>query len=162
MLKPFTDTDFGLLKSWITDEEILFQFAGTEFSFPITKYQLKQYINKNPDRRFYMGCFDDGSAFAFGEIIPQQNDTYRLGRLLVGDPQTRGQGLGYRFVCELVGECKKVFKAKGIDLYVWKENTAAIKCYQKAGFMFTAEEPFSIFFNRKEFIINKMTLSAFD
>ncbi|MCO4293182.1 GNAT family N-acetyltransferase [Solitalea sp. MAHUQ-68] len=160
MLKVFTDNDFDQLKSWITDAEILFQFAGSEFTFPISKDQLIKYSVKNPDRKFYMGYLDNGVAYAFGEIIPQENNSYRLGRLLVGNPNERGKGLGSRFVNELVDECKHCYNASGIDLYVWEGNKAAIKCYQKVGFAFTNDAPFSIFFNRKEFVINKMTLNS--
>lgn len=157
MLKPYANTDFKLLKSWVTDADLLFQFAGTDFHYPITEQQITVYKARNPDRHFYIGYYDDEAA-AFGEIIPQQNAAFRLGRLIVGNPQLRGKGLGYRFVKDLVDECRGTFHAKVVDLFVWEENYSAIRCYQKAGFSFTDEPSFLLQYNNKQFTIHKMSL----
>ncbi|MND70213.1 Bifunctional AAC/APH [compost metagenome] len=157
MLKQYENRDFKLLQSWVTDAELLFQFAGTDFHYPITEQQLTVYKEKNPDRHFYIGYYDNQAA-AFGEIIPQSDAAFRLGRLIVGNPNLRGQGLGYRFDKDLVNECKETFHAKVVDLFVWEENHPAIRCYQKAGFSFTDEPGFFLQYNDKQFTIHKMSL----
>ena len=43
-LKPFTENDFPIFKSWIHSEEELFQFAGPIFTYPLTDEQLTKYI----------------------------------------------------------------------------------------------------------------------
>ncbi len=92
-LRLFDDTDFGWLQSWVTSPELLFQFSGERLSYPLTLWQLTAYRAMHPDRRMYMAWMD-GQPAAFGEIIPQDNDRPRLGRILVGDPVMRGKGVG--------------------------------------------------------------------
>lgn len=46
MLKQYENRDFKLLQSWVTDAELLFQFAGTDFHYPITEQQLTVYKEK--------------------------------------------------------------------------------------------------------------------
>lgn len=43
-LKPFTEEDFEVIKSWVGNAEELFQFAGPIFSFPLTDIQLRKYL----------------------------------------------------------------------------------------------------------------------
>jgi len=159
MLKPFCDTDFELLENWVTGPDILFQFAGTGFIYPITREQLQQYRSKYPERQFYIGYTTDNVPFSFGEIIPQDNDSVRLARLLIGDPLLRGKGLGVYFVRFLIEECIARFKTNNVDLFVWDNNLAAIKCYKKAGFNFVPVEPFAMVYNNETYNLLKMTLA---
>ncbi|MGZ5244596.1 MAG: hypothetical protein ACXWD4_11795, partial [Bacteroidia bacterium] len=46
------------------------------------------------------------------EIITNEANAPRLGRLLVGAPQMRGKGLGQQFISELIDECVKLFQQK--------------------------------------------------
>ncbi len=158
MLKPFEPTDFDLLESWVTGPEMLFQFGGSTFCYPITLDQLMTYAAEHTDRRFYIGYTKANVAFSFGEIIPQDDNSVRLGRLLIGDESLRGRGLGKYFVDLLISESRFRFNASRIDLYVWDNNPAAIACYKKAGFDFIPIEPFSITFNDTVYNLLKMTL----
>jgi len=160
MLKPYEHADVELLQSWVTDPDMLFQFAGTEFSYPITRAQISQYQAKYPHRHFYIGYTEDSVPFAFGEIIPQDNNTPRLGRLLIGDPGLRGKGLGVYFVRLLIQECKKLFSTNFVDLYVWDNNMAAIQCYKRVGFTFVEIEPFKLVHNQTEYNLLKMTINS--
>ena len=158
MLKPYENTDFKLLQSWITDGDMLFRFAGTEFSYPITEDQILSYQGKYPERHFYVGYIDDSKPFSFGEIIPQDGGIPRLGRLLIGDPGLRDKGLGVFFVKLLIDECKKLFGTKAVELYVSDNNIPAIKCYKSAGFKFMEIPSFVLVHNNKEYNIVKMRL----
>jgi RimJ/RimL family protein N-acetyltransferase len=158
MLKRYEDRDFKLLESWVTGPEMLFQFAGTEFTYPITKEQIEDYRAKHPDRYFYVG-YTDNVPFAFGEIIPQEHYP-RLGRLLVGDPAMRGHGMGADFIRALISECNTLYGTDKVDIYVWEQNRAAIRCYQKVGFDFVPIQPFMLHWDNKAYNILKMTLVA--
>ncbi len=138
---------------------MLFGFAGTEFSYPITQEQIVNYQQAQPDRRFYIGYTDDNTPFAFGEIILQEDNTQRLGRLLIGDPTLRGKGLGVYFVKQLIAECVRLYNTPRVDLYVWEGNDPAIKCYKSAGFTFVDADPFIIKNNGQPYTIIKMSIS---
>ncbi|HEX8376337.1 MAG TPA: GNAT family protein [Pedobacter sp.] len=157
MLKVFEDSDFPLLESWITDADLLLQFSGTDFNYPITLSQLIDYKFLYPERKFYIGYTPENIPFAFGEIIPQNNSIPRLGRVLIGDPSLRGRGHGKYFTQLLVDECKLRFSTSVVELLVWNENKAAINCYRAIGFVYCAEKEKTLVVNNRSFDIHRMT-----
>jgi GNAT superfamily N-acetyltransferase len=157
MLKPYEPADFMIFSGWVTGADMLFQFAGTEFSYPLTQNQVAEYQTKHPERRFYIGYLQNNPAF-FGEIIPAEGNIPRLGRLLVGDPLLRGRGLGQFFIEMLLRECVKLYNSKFVELYVWDNNISAIQCYKKVGFDFIATEPFKIVHGNEEYNLLKMRI----
>lgn len=134
MIKLYDNLNFKLLESWVTDAELLFQFSGTDFSFPLTERQIMDYQIEYPDRRFYLGYSADNLPTAFGEVIPQDSGYPRLGRILIGQPDLRGQGLGRKFIESLVEECRRLYNIDTVELFVWEKNYAAIRCYESVGF----------------------------
>lgn len=156
MIKPYDSTDFGLIESWVTDAELLLQFSGTDFSYPLTEQQIQAYQAKYPERSFYIGYTVDGLPFAFGEIIPQESGYPRLARILIGEASQRGQGLGRCFIKMLQEECKRVYATDTVELFVWEKNYAAIKCYESVGFVFLPETRFSMTHDAITYDIYKM------
>lgn len=156
ILRLFDEADFSWLKRWVTSAELLVQFAGTEFEYPLTLNQLTAYQSMYPTRRFYVAMLED-TPFAFGEIIPQESGHPRLGRILVGEISMRGLGLGSKFVAALLEECRRLYYCHSVDLNVWDENTAAIRCYEKVGFVFSPDERFVLHALGRIYNIRKMT-----
>lgn len=156
-LVKYSSNYFSILQSWVTDPDLLFQFAGSDFRFPLTTGQLINYEAGHPDRSFYM-CLDEGKPIAFGEIIPQQNGVPRLGRLLVGGENSRGKGLGVRFIKLLIEECKRLYHPPSVELYVLDDNRQAIRCYQKCGFDFLPGQSIKILYNGRDFAGLKMAI----
>lgn len=157
MLKPYHITDFQVLNSWVTDEELLLQFSGTEFSFPLSEEQITTYQISHPDRRFYMGYHIDGFPFAFAELIPQESGNPRLARILIGDPTLRGQGLGKYLIKLLLQEIREQHQSALAELYVWEKNTAAIKCYESVGFLYAPKREMTMVYKGVAYHIHKMT-----
>lgn len=52
MIRKYLEDDFEILENWVTNKELLLQFSGTDFNFPLTKDQIERYQTKNPDRSF--------------------------------------------------------------------------------------------------------------
>lgn len=159
MLRPYSDDQFRLLSSWITDPYILFQFSGTYFSFPLTRGQIDDYLIRFPDRKFYFGYDPDHEPYAFGEIIPKPDQPPRLGRLLIGDPEKRGKGLGGIFIRELIARIRHTMDPAAVDLFVLQNNLPAIRCYEKIGFRFLPGEKFELVFEGTSYRVKKMRLS---
>jgi RimJ/RimL family protein N-acetyltransferase len=147
---------FGFLSHWITDPDLLFQFAGTEFSYPITEKQIEDYQHKNPDRNFYIGLNEANEAVAFGEIIPQENQIPRIGRLLIGNPAERGKGYGTAFIHLLLSVCKTQFQTDTVELFVLEDNLFTINCYQKIGFRFLPDQTWEVSHNGQKYLLHKM------
>ncbi|MEX8549331.1 MAG: GNAT family N-acetyltransferase [Mucilaginibacter sp.] len=147
---------FSFLSRWITDANLLFQFAGTEFSYPITEKQIEDYQHKNPDRNFYLGLNEVNEPVAFGEIIPQENNIPRIGRLLIGNPAERGKGYGTSFIHLLLAKGKAQFQTDTVELFVLEDNLPAINCYQKIGFRFLPGQTWEVNHNGQKYLLQKM------
>ena len=160
-LKPYQRIHFPILAYWVTGPEMLLQFSGTEFTYPITQAQLDTYATKYPDRQFYIGYYQGMPVF-FGEIIPQEGPGPRLGRLLIGDHNYRRKGLGMLFTRLLINECRTRFNATAVELFVWENNTTAIGCYKKIGFDFIPIDPFVMVQDGVEYNLKKMRISTED
>jgi RimJ/RimL family protein N-acetyltransferase len=156
MLKPYTSLDFHLLEKWVTSPELLFQFSGTDFSYPITEQQILSYQSSHPERIFYIGYSQNNIPFAFGEIIPQESGAPRLGRVLIGESRLRGFGFGKYFTKMLVDECKHIYNCTRVELLVWDKNQMAIKCYKSVGFEYIAEKHNSLVHDGVSYNIHKM------
>lgn len=155
VLRKFKATDFSWLQNWVTSPELLFQFSGDRFSYPLRLDQLIAYRTEHPERMMYVALVA-AQPVAFGEIIPQDNGRPRLGRILVGNPALRGTGLGTRFITALLDECRQLYPCDAVELNVWDENTSAIRCYEKAGFVFQAKDYVVLQAFGRNFTIHKM------
>jgi len=160
MLREFTLNDFVLLESWITDADILFRFSGPDWQFPLSRELLENYMLNHPFRQFYIGLSDDGEPYAFGEIISNEQHAPRLGRLLIGNAEQRGKGLGQKFVKELLHECIKIHQPDEIYLFVFEDNDIGIQCYLKSGFTFREEAYFRLNYQGQEVKVLKMVFKT--
>jgi len=140
VLKTFTNNDFDRLISWIKDKESLIQFAGTVFSYPLTKDQLEKYLEDKKRFTFKVVTRDDQQTIGHVEIYRENETTCRLCRILIGDINFRGKGLCLEIVEQLVNYCLIEFKCSKINLNVYDWNLTAIKCYEKAGFKTNSEK----------------------
>ena len=104
-----------------------------------------------------MAYLDNNLPYAFGEIIPQDEHSVRIARLLVGGKENRGKGLGLQLVNELLAEIKQKFKSNQVDLFVLEKNNVAIRCYEKASFTFTKDKPFMLTHKNQDYPVLKMT-----
>jgi len=140
-LQPFTEDDIDRLIGWIPTAEFLLQWGGSGFTFPLDHRQLLFHLARSleqpPDRLIYKAVNEnDGEAVGHGEIlaVDTHHRSATLGRILVGLPQARGQGIGEQLVGGLVGICFRQLKLHRVALRVYDFNRAAIRCYEKAGF----------------------------
>lgn len=140
-LRPFARPDFSRLISWVNSPQMLIQWAGpTQFSFPLTVEQLQVYLQGSegakPVRKIFASL--DGAGNVIGHIelgaLDYANQTGTLCRVLVA-PQLRGEGFSVPMVREALRIGFQKLQLRRIDLRVYSFNTAAIKCYQRAGFV---------------------------
>jgi RimJ/RimL family protein N-acetyltransferase len=137
-LMPFDRGQAMRVASWIRDDAEMFWLApGTPP--PITPDKVVNWTRRR------------GGAFLFGpreadpvgyaELNSMQRDPRDLwiGHVLI-DPQHRGQGLGRALTAALVHRAFHIERARRLTLVVFPENTAAVRCYQSAGFHLRREE----------------------
>jgi len=140
-LEYFTNTDFDTLLNWIQDEELLLNWAGSQFRFPLTKHKLDWYIKDTNDiddssTLIYKGI-DSETGEPVGHIslssINRTNRSARITRVLVANSK-RGQGIAEQMVKELMKIGFEQLKLHRMSLGVFNSNAPAIKIYKKCGF----------------------------
>lgn len=133
-LLPFDEEDFDRLISWISDEKLLIQFAGSKFRFPLNREQLKKYCAE--DKRNIFKVIDENNSEVVGhaEVYCIEVHTVLICRVLIGNPQRRGKGLGTALMNELIAFAKQDVRVENIELNVYDWNLPAINCYKKLGF----------------------------
>lgn len=133
-LTAFEKSDFANLISWIDNEEMLLQFSGPAFTFPLTEEQLN--LNLEDENRFAYKVVDlsNNSMIGYAEIYFQNKNSVLLGRIIIGKPEFRGRGIGKQIVKDLIAISFNQLEVENAELNVFDWNINAIKCYEKVGF----------------------------
>ena len=141
-LESFTEADIDQLIDWIPSAESLAQWTGPAFHYPLDRGQLIHHLD-NAEREsptcliFKAVNTQTGQTIGHGELIRIDpiNLSATIARILVGPRKLRGQGIGTHIVRELILIAFEDLSLHRVTLNVFDFNTAAIRCYQKAGFV---------------------------
>ncbi len=139
-LVQFKKDDFEQLIEWIHDEEILTNWSGSLFSFPLSSKSLDWYIEDtnliNESDAFVYKAMDK-SGTTVGHIslggISWKNRSARITRVLIGDTAQRGKGCCQGMIKAVLQIAFKELKLHRVSLGVYQNNPSAIRCYEKAG-----------------------------
>lgn len=141
-LRQFERQDFARLIEWSKSPEFLLQYAGSSFSYPLDELQLENYIQgaegEKPIRKIFK-VVNLGNNAVIGHIelnkINLRNSSATVGRVLLGEPELRGKGIGTQMVRKVLQIGFDQLGLHRIDLGVFDFNLAAIACYEKIGFV---------------------------
>ena len=90
----FDKSDYERLISWIDSEELMIQFSGKEFIYPVTNEQLDNYLLAK-NRLIYKTINRDiNEVIGHAELnnIDYKNRNARICRVLIGDIKNRNKG----------------------------------------------------------------------
>jgi len=143
VLEYFERNDFAQLTEWIKDDELLMNWSGAMFSYPLTEKSLEWYIEDvneiNISDAFIYKAIDTTNGSTVGHIslggISRKNRSGRISRVLVGGIDNRGRGCCKDMVTAVLKIGFEDLNLHRISLGVYDFNTAAIKCYQQSGFI---------------------------
>lgn len=141
-LEHFQQPDFAQLITWIHSKEILTNWSGHLFRFPLTPQSLAWYVKDtnvmNDSEAFIYKAIDDAGNIV-GHVslgsISWKNRSARITRVLIGDTSERGKGHCHHMITAAL---KIAFDQMGLHrvcLGVYDDNISATKCYEKAGFI---------------------------
>ncbi len=127
------------LIDWVRSEEENFVWAATSFSFPLEKGVIASHVQASldtkPIRKIFTATYEN---IPIGHIelerINEWNQSATICRVLI-NPNMRGKGLGTLMMAELVQKSFADLGLSRLELFVFSSNTAAIRSYQKAGFI---------------------------
>jgi len=140
-LTYFAREDFKQLINWIDSPQFLLQWGGPGFHYPLTEDQLETYLksaNKEQSNRLVYKVINRETRDVIGHIslgnIDRENNSARVGKVLVGDQQVRGKGIGQQMMEEILRIAFEELHLHRVSLGVFDFNRPAIACYEKAGF----------------------------
>jgi RimJ/RimL family protein N-acetyltransferase len=142
-LEYFTEEDFQQLMDWIHNEHLITNWAGSLFSYPLTERSLDWYIEETNDLHksdaLVYKAVDSETGNMVGHIslgsISRKNHAARISRVLVGDVCQRGKGICTQMINAVLKIGFEQLQLHRISLGVYDFNEAAIRCYQRCGFV---------------------------
>jgi RimJ/RimL family protein N-acetyltransferase len=143
-LEPFTASDIDRLIGWIPDASFMLQWAGPAFSWPLTRDQLeREVIALKPDgaHRMYRAVAQTNGVVGHIEIkaIDRVHSNAMIGRVLIA-PLQHGQRLSEPMVEAALEVCFDELQLHRVALKVFMQNTAAVACYKRLGFVIEGTE----------------------
>ena len=138
LIRSFTPDDVSGLNTWVADDEILLRFAGPGLRRPLTLDQLVAPAD-GTCLAFAVAERETGRTIGHVQLrgIDRDGRSCRIARVLIGEPELRGQGLGGELIKLLVEYAFSSLGVVEVTLNVYPENIPAIRCYQRFGFEFT-------------------------
>jgi len=137
-LMSFRRTDVPELLSWFANESELIQWAGPSFTWPLTAEQFIQHLqvaDTEPPTLYPLGLYEGDAFVGYCELsdLCWAAGSAKLSRVAIR-PDRRGQGLGLFMVRRALALGFGQLKLHRIGLGVFDFNSAAVRCYERAGF----------------------------
>ena len=130
-LSPAEHSDLDELMTWFSNAAEVDVWGGPKFRYPFTAETFRTDCHW-PEMASYSLRDADGQMCAFGQFY-DRNGYMNLARLVVS-PEHRGLGIGTELVTRLMQVASESMKLDEYSLFVYRDNTPALKLYQSLGF----------------------------
>ncbi len=164
-LRPFDESGFARLTSWLPTEEALGRWCGALFRHPLDAPQLFRHLDGADRSHAPLAAVFTAFAVASGEAIGHVEVSMiwphlscRLSRVLVA-PGRRGAGYGKAMVARAAAFAFQAHGVARIDLGVAADNTSAIACYERLRFEHVGTWPGGTRVARRVLDVRWMTLN---
>ncbi len=137
-LHPFTERDFDSLLGWFPTEAALVQWAGPDIRFPLDAAQLRTMHDEDrgprPTRKIWT-AWREGTVVGHAQLaLDWPHGVARIARFCIA-PERRGEGLAVPLLRQVIAAAFSLPEIERVELNVYTFNTAAIRTYEKAGFI---------------------------
>ncbi len=140
MLREYQAEDITPMRSWVNDPEAI-RYLSTRFWAPQTMVDTQEFLSRmlqssHNAYNFVIAAAEDGRYI--GQLDMFRVDwKLRQGEIgmVIGSGADRGKGYGTEALRLLSRFAFQTLGLERIELEVHTENAAAIRCYQKAGFV---------------------------
>ena len=137
-LRQFEKRDIGRLFAWFGTEREVLQWAGAALSWPLRRSEfvelIKQHRGPEPTREVWAVMRSDEMIGHFQLGLNRRLRTAGIGRIALA-PSARGHRLSAALMELIVARAFSHPWVHRADLFVYAHNLAAIRAYQRAGFV---------------------------
>lgn len=141
-LRPFIEgRDYKYLEKWIDGERTHSLWCANLLPYPLTRENLRAFLEKDAadwGGSAYVATEDDGTTVGFFCYSVNMETNSGFLKCVIVDSHKRGTGCGCAMILLALEHAFSVTGAEYVQLNVFEENTAAVKCYEKAGFVVRA------------------------
>jgi RimJ/RimL family protein N-acetyltransferase len=145
--------------SWAqSDRELTWLAPGT--LPPLTGEKVMAW-GRNGGRRLLFCPVPGDGPVGYAELnqMPLRSSHLWIGHFVL-DPAWRGRSLGVRFAGALLASAFLESAAAEVVLVVFPDNLAAIRCYERSGFVMTGQESKFLETTQREHLFLRMSISA--
>ncbi len=128
-----------VITGWVADEQELLWLAPATAP-PLTAEKVDHW-SRSDQHRFVLWHTLTRRPIGYSELdyLQPLRDQMWIGHFII-DPALRGMGLGHVFASTLLNMAFDHFAAQHVLLLVFPENRAAVRCYERLGFVETGAE----------------------
>lgn len=135
--KYVPETDFDVLRTWITDERMHAMWCANRFPYPLEQQSFEAFLKAEEEQFGNRACTaenDDGKQVGFYCFAVQPESREALLKFVIIDNTMRGRGCGSEMVSLAVRQIFEQTDAKAVSLAVFSSNIPAKQCYLRVGF----------------------------
>ena len=136
--RKFTKKDITPLFEWFQSERDVLQWAGAALSWPLQRREfvelIKLHRGHTPAREVWAVTLDGEMAAHFQISYNRRLNTAGLGRIAMA-PDLRGMSLSSDLMELILDQAFSRAWVHRVDLLVYAHNMAAIRAYERAGFI---------------------------
>lgn len=140
-LRAYRNEDAEKIAAWLGDEQVFAWWSGgTLGAYPLDPQRLSDYYAPGiaSGEWFPRVLEEDGKVC--GQLLMRRKEEGRIHfGLIIVDSAARGKGLGYAMLSLALEYAFSIRGAKRVTLNVFADNAPAIRCYERLGFIRTAE-----------------------
>lgn len=137
-LRKFEKRDISALFAWFETERDVLQWGGAGLSWPLRRSEfvdlIKQHRGPDPTREVWAVMRGDEMIGHVQIGLNRRLRTAGLGRIALA-PSVRGHGLSAPLMALIIRRAFSPPWVHRTDLLVYAHNSAAIRAYQRAGFV---------------------------
>lgn len=138
-IRPYIENlDYKYLKEWIDNETVHALWCANLIPYPMTKESLHSILEKNAEEwtgSAYVATEDNGTLVGFFCYSVCVDDNTGFLNFVIVDHKRRGQGKGQNMVKLSLQYAFHITGVECVQLNVFCENTIAMHCYEKIGFV---------------------------
>jgi RimJ/RimL family protein N-acetyltransferase len=138
-LRPFVENDFSAIRTSIENASELLQWAGPGLRWPLDVAQLRTFTDTERRKEGFLAfsAVSENTGIVVGHaqlVVDRAQNSATVARVLIVK-QSRGQGFGTALARAIVRLGLDDLQLHRLTLNVFDFNTAAIRCYERAGFV---------------------------
>ncbi|HYO06618.1 MAG TPA: GNAT family N-acetyltransferase [Phototrophicaceae bacterium] len=135
-IRPLIEADAEISYQWRNDPEV-WKYTGSRPDKEITLEIEKDWVQKvlsRPDEKRFAICLRDTDEYIGNVQLTGINSYEAEFHIFIGEKKYWGKGFGTKVTNLAVEYAFNVLKLQCVYLFVKKENVAAVRAYEKAGF----------------------------